>query len=180
MKNSHVRHGGFKPRETVFLILLDKLLYICYNWSIRREQSEVNMENEKVSVNINDDKLAAIDLLIDEGLVSNRSAFINEAIDLLLQKNQKTIDDIITQKQELISPNQWFIGLQSIDREYLLKFKKQNIKLSLKGFGSLYVSRDVDGELILETVEFISKRIKVHGTDEQMRAIKSIAEPKRS
>jgi len=137
------------------------------------------MENEKVSVNINDDKLAAIDLLIDEGLISNRSAFINEAIDLLLQKNQKTIDDIIKQKRELITPNQWFIGLQSIDREYLLKFKEQGIKLSLKGFGSLYVSRDISEELILETVKFISKRIKVHGTDEQMIAIKNIVEQKK-
>ena len=137
------------------------------------------MENEKVSVNINDDKLAAIDLLIDEGLISNRSAFINEAIDLLLQKHQKTIDDIIKQKRELITPNQWFIGLQSIDREYLLKFKEQGIKLSLKGFGSLYVSRDISEELILETVKFISKRIKVHGTDEQMIAIKNIVEQKK-
>ena len=137
------------------------------------------MENEKVSVNINDDKLAAIDLLIDEGLISNRSAFINEAIDLLLQKHQKTIDDIIKQKRELITPNQWFIGLQSIDREYLLKFKEQGIKLSLKGFGSLYVSRDISEELILETVKFISKRIKVHGTDEQMIAMKNIVEQKK-
>ena len=137
------------------------------------------MENEKVSVNINDDKLAAIDLLIDEGLVSNRSAFINEAIDLLLQKNQKTIDDIIKQKRELITPNQWFIGLQSIDREYLLQFKEQGIKLSLKGFGSLYLRRDISVELILETVKFISKRIKVHGTDEQMIAIKNIMNQKK-
>ncbi len=134
------------------------------------------MESEKVSVNINDDKLAAIDLLIDEGLISNRSAFINEAIDLLLQKNQKTIDDIIEQKRELISPNQWFIGLQSIDREYLLKFKEQGIKLSLKGFGSLYLGRNISEALISETVKFISRRIKVHGTDEQMIAIRNILE----
>ena len=137
------------------------------------------MENEKVSVNINDDKLAAIDLLIDEGFISNRSAFINEAIDLLLQKNQKTIDDIIKQKRELITPNQWFIGLQSIDREYLLKFKEQGIKLSLKGFGSLYLSRNISEELIVETVNFISKRIKVHGTDGQMIAIRNIVEQKK-
>ena len=132
------------------------------------------MENEKVSVNVNNDKLAAIDLLIDEGLVANRSAFINEAIDRLLQENRETIDGIIKQKQELISPNQWFIGLQSLDREYLLKFKEQGIKLSLKGFGSLYLRGDVEGELILDTVEFISKRIKVHGTPEQLAVIKSV------
>ena len=136
------------------------------------------MENEKVSVNVNNDKLAAIDLLIEEGLVANRSAFINEAIDQLLQKNEKIIDGIISQRQEQISPNQWFIGLQSIDREDLLKFKNHNIKLTLKGFGSLYVSRDVESELILETVEFISRKIKVHGTPEQLAAIKSIMETK--
>ena len=90
------------------------------------------MDNEKISVNINDDKLSAIDLLIDEGLVSNRSAFINEAVDLLIQKNQKTIDAILTKRHETVSPNQWFIGLQSLDANYLMQFKEQGTKLSLK------------------------------------------------
>ena len=44
------------------------------------------MTYEKVSVNIGDDKLAAIDLLIEEGLVANRSAFINDAISQLIDK----------------------------------------------------------------------------------------------
>ena len=137
------------------------------------------MENEKVSVNINHDKLAAIDLLIDEGLVANRSSFINEAIDLLIQKNQETIDDIINQRQATISPNQWFIGLMSLDRDYLINFKNQGIKLSLKGFGSLYISKNIDGELIAESIEFISRRIKIHATDEQREALQSILERKK-
>ena len=137
------------------------------------------MENEKVSVNVNHDKLAAIDLLIDEGLVANRSAFINEAIDLLIQKNQKTINDIINQRHELISPNQWFIGLMSIDRDDLLKFKNQGIRLSLRGFGSLYINKEVDSELIDETIEFISKRIKIHCTEGQRAVLKNISESKK-
>lgn len=130
------------------------------------------MKSEKVSVNINVDKLAAIDLLIDEGLVANRSAFITEAIDLMIQKKQKTIDSILTHKHELISPNQWFIGLMSIDRDYLLQFKEQGIKLSMKGFGSLYLNKEIEIELIHETIEFISKSITVHGTTEQLVALK--------
>ena len=137
------------------------------------------METEKISVNISNDKLAAIDLLVEEGLIANRSSFVNEAVDLLLEKHQNTIDDIISKQQELILPNQWFIGLMSIDREDLLKFQKHGIKLSLKGFGSLYMSRDIDRDLILETIEFISKKIKVHGTDEQLAALKSAQESKR-
>ena len=131
------------------------------------------MKSEKVSININNDKLAAIDLLIEEGLVSNRSSFINEAIDLLIQNKQKIIDDIIKQKGKTLSSKQWFIGLQSIDSEYLLQFKKQGIKLSLKGFGSLYLSKDINPELIDETVEMISKKIRIHGTVEQIESLKS-------
>ena len=130
------------------------------------------MKSEKVSVNVNNDKLAAIDLLVEEELVANRSAFINEAIDFLIQKNQNKIDDILLKKEETISPNQWFIGIQSINRDYLLKFKNNGLKLSLKGFGSLYISRDVDTDLINETVEYISKKIKIHGTEEQVKVLK--------
>ena len=130
------------------------------------------MNSEKVSININNDKLAVIDLLVEEGLVANRSAFINHAINLLIQKEQATIDGLLKKKEETISNKQWFIGLQSFDREYLLKFKKYGIKLSLKGFGSLYLSKDIDEELILETVEFISRKIKIHGTEGQLEALK--------
>lgn len=137
------------------------------------------MDNEKISVNINDDKLSAIDLLIDEGLVSNRSAFINEAVDLLIQKNQKTIDAILTKRRETISPDQWFIGLQSLDTNYLLQFKNQGTKLSLKGFGSLYLDKEIECELICETISFISKRIRIHGTHEQISALQHAIERKR-
>lgn len=129
------------------------------------------MKSEKVSVNINDDKLAAMDLLIEEGLVTNRSAFINEAIELLIEKNQKIIDRIITEKEDSVSSKQWFIGIQSIDKEYLMKFKKQGIMLSLKGFGSLYINKDVDVNLIEESIEFISKKIRIHGTKEQLEIL---------
>ena len=129
------------------------------------------MKSEKVSINVNNDKLAAIDLLVEEGLVANRSAFINEAIDLLIQREQKKIDDIIIQKEKTISNKQWFIGIKPISVDYLLMFKKNGIKLSLNGFGSLYLSQDIDVELIDETIESISKKIRIHGTIEQVNAL---------
>lgn len=137
------------------------------------------MKSEKVSVNINDDKLSAIDLLVDEGLVENRSAFINEAIDLLLQMKQPTVQSILTKRQQTLSPNQWFIGLQSMDGDYLTPFKEQEDKLTLKGFGSLYLDKDVEPTLLKETVAFISKRIRVHGTKEQLEALEGIWESKK-
>ena len=49
------------------------------------------MNSEKVSVNINNDKLAKIDLLVSEGFYSNRSAFINDAVEALLEKKTELI-----------------------------------------------------------------------------------------
>ena len=118
------------------------------------------MESEKVSINVNSDKLAAIDLLVEEGLVANRSAFINEAIEGLIEKKQRTIDTLLAKKQETLSPHQWFIGLSSMSRESLLRFQECGIRLTLRGFGSLYLDRDIEAELIEETVERISKKIK--------------------
>lgn len=132
------------------------------------------MESEKVSVNIKDDKLAAIDLLVEEGLFNNRSDFINEAIDSLIEKNKVTIEKIFELKSKTLNPNQWFIGLCSIDEEYLLDFKKQGIKLNLKGFGSLYLDKDISVELIKDSIDCISKKIKVHGNEKQLEIINSI------
>ncbi len=129
------------------------------------------MESEKVSVNIKNDKLSSIDLLIEEGIYSNRSEFINEAISLLIDKNQMIIDNIINIRNKTLNPNQWFIGVMSLDENYLLKFKKQGIKLTLKGFGSLYLSKDISEELLDDSIEQISKKIKVHGTSAQMAIV---------
>ena len=134
------------------------------------------MNTEKVSVNIGDDKLSAIDLLVDEGLVSNRSAFINEAIDLLLERHRDTVEVILRERKESLTPDQWFIGLSSIDRDYLMQFREAGLRLSLKGFGSLYFAKEIESALITETVAFISRRIRIHGTPEQMRALKEIME----
>ena len=142
------------------------VLQLEYKWRIFK------VENEKVSVNVNNAKLAAIDLLVDEDLVANRSAFINEAIDLLLQKKQKLIDDIIAQRQKNLSSKQWFIGLQSIDRDYLIQYKNCGVKIKFKGFGSLYLRKDIESVLLYDTIESISKRIKIHGTEEQVKILK--------
>ena len=129
------------------------------------------MESEKVSVNIKNDKLSSIDLLVEEGIYSNRSEFINEAISLLIDKNQMIIENIINIRNVTLNPNQWFIGILSFDENYLLKFKQQGIKLTLKGFGSLYLSKDISEELLDDSIELISKKIKVHGTSAQMAIV---------
>ena len=132
------------------------------------------MNSEKVSVNINDDKLAKIDLLVSEGFYSNRSAFINEALTELLDKNANLIEKIVSESNKSYSTNTWFIGVQNLSRQHLEDYLKHEVKFSIKGFGVLYIDSDVSAELLEKTVSHISGKIKVHGSAEALEYIKTI------
>ncbi len=53
--------------------------------------------SEKVSVNVNTSVLSSTDLLVDHGYYSNRSDFINQALRTALDRQESTIDRIISQ-----------------------------------------------------------------------------------
>lgn len=126
------------------------------------------MQYEKVSVNIDDRSLVKMDLLIDNNFYSNRSEFINEAINTLINENSDTIDKIMNLQEsgDIICDNQWFIGISNISKEYLERAKKQNVKMNIKGFGILCFDKDVTPELVYDTIESISKKISVRASDE--------------
>ena len=132
------------------------------------------MNSEKVSVNINDDKLARIDLLISEGFYSNRSAFINDAITDLLDRNGNLIEKILTESNKSYSTNTWFIGAQNLSKEYLEDYQAHNTKFSIKGFGVLFIDSDVSPELLSNTVTHISEKIIVRGSSEVLEYVKNI------
>ena len=132
------------------------------------------MNNEKVSVNINDDKLAKIDLLVSEGFYSNRSAFINDAIADLLDKNGNLIEKIVTESNKSYSTNTWFIGAQNLSKSYLEDYLSHNVKFSIKGFGVLFIDHDVTVELLSNTVNHISEKIIVRGSEEILEYVNTI------
>ncbi len=132
------------------------------------------MNSEKVSVNINDDKLAKIDMLVSEGFYSNRSAFINDAVSDLLAKNENLIDKIITESKRSYSSDTWFVGIQNLSRKELEDYLEHNAQFSIKGFGILYIDNDVDTELLNKTVTYISDKIIVRCSDNLQEYIKTI------
>lgn len=128
---------------------------------------------EKVSVNINASTLSMIDLLVDNGYYSNRSDFINESVRDMLDKKSSIIDRIDAverQKAEKSkekadgqnSQNDWFIGVSGFEREYLEELKENGIKERIRGYGVLVIGKDCPDELVMETVESIKVRGKVH------------------
>ena len=132
------------------------------------------MNSEKVSVNINNDKLAKIDLLVSEGFYSNRSAFINDAVEGLLEKKEGLIEKLINESNNIYGASMWFIGVQKLTKQHLMAYKQNNAKFMIKGFGVLYVDNDVDLLLFKDTVTEISNKIVVHANEEISNYIRVI------
>lgn len=110
------------------------------------------IRSEKVSVNMNSGTLAQIDLLIDRGFYSNRSDFINQAVNLALRDKQKVIlKEISAQKS---SHNQFFIGITKLNRNDFEEWKYRGMRVNLSGYGTLVLEDGCD-DLILETVASI-------------------------
>ena len=132
------------------------------------------MNSEKVSVNINNDKLAKIDLLVSEGFYSNRSAFINDAVEGLLEKKEELIEKLINESNNIYGASMWFIGVQKLTKQHLLAYKQNNAKFTIKGFGVLYIDNDVDILLFKDTVTGVSNKIVVHASEEIANYIRTI------
>lgn len=132
------------------------------------------MKNEKVSVNINDDKLAKIDMLVSEGFYNNRSHFINDALNGLLAENEMIIDKIITESRKTYSSDTWFIGVQNLSARELQDYLDHDAKFSIKGFGILYIDNDVTLELLSKTITYISDKIMVRCSNDLQEYIKTI------
>ena len=123
--------------------------------------------SEKVSVNINSSTLSTIDLLVDNGYYSNRSDFINQALRRELDQQQRTIDRVIEQNTRTAARNDnWFVGLYSLDAGYIHELHEQGRTITLRGYGVLAISSEVEPEMLYQVVESISLRGRAVATEE--------------
>ncbi|MBQ0101281.1 MAG: hypothetical protein KBT31_00605, partial [Firmicutes bacterium] len=125
------------------------------------------MNYEKVSVNIDDKKLAQIDMLVENDFYANRSDFINQAVSRQLDTEAETISGILNQKSldsMIVTDSFWFIGIQSISRDYLTRVKELGTKINVKGFGILFFDNDCDEQLVKDTVASVSKKIRINAS----------------
>ena len=118
---------------------------------------------EKVSVNINTSTLSNIDILVDNGYYSNRSDFINQALREGLQKHQATLDRIIDRHIDVSddNPNRWFVGVCSMEIHELEVAKERGQLLTYTGYGVLVIDKDINEELLFQTVQSIKIKGKV-------------------
>jgi Arc/MetJ-type ribon-helix-helix transcriptional regulator len=105
-------------------------------------------DTEKITINMSAVDLGKIDLLVQEGLYSNRTDFIRTAIRNLQDKHNLEI-------QQSVARNSYIVGVLSYDRSDLEKRKGKGEKLKITILGLLHLHDDISAELAAEVIESV-------------------------
>lgn len=108
-------------------------------------------ETEKITINMSAVDLGKVDLLVNEGLYSNRTDFIRTAIRSQLEKHTFEIQQSVTRHSSVI-------GVLSYSRVDLEKRKQKGKKMSFSVIGMLILQNDIPPELAAEVIEEIKVR----------------------
>jgi Arc/MetJ-type ribon-helix-helix transcriptional regulator len=108
-------------------------------------------DTEKITINMPAVDLGKIDLLVQEGLYSNRTDFIRTAIRSQLEKHAYEI-------QQSVTRHSYAIGVLSYNRPDFEKLKQNNKKLEIAVVGLLHLHNDISPELAAEVVSHVQVR----------------------
>ena len=120
-------------------------------------------DTEKITINMSAVDLGKIDLLVEEGLYSNRTDFIRTAIRNLLDKHSFEI-------QQSVTRNAFVIGALSYSRSDLEKWKAKGEKKKITILGLLHLHDDITPELADETIESI-RLLGIFVVSDEVKAI---------
>lgn len=119
-------------------------------------------DTEKITINMSAVDLGKIDLLVQEGLYSNRTDFIRTGIRNLLDKHSLEI-------QQSVTRNSYVVGALSYDRAELEKWKEKGEKRKITILGLLHLHDDISAELASEVIESI-KVLGIFIVSDQVKA----------
>jgi Arc/MetJ-type ribon-helix-helix transcriptional regulator len=115
-------------------------------------------DTEKITINMSAVDLGKVDLLVLEGLYSNRTDFIRTAIRNLLDKHSLEI-------QQSVTRHSYSIGTLIYDKSDLEKLRTKGEKINLTLVGFLHLNSDIPPELALEVIESIEVRGVFHASE---------------
>ncbi len=110
-------------------------------------------ETEKITINLGPVDLGRIDVLVEQGLYSNRTDLIRTAIRNQLDRHEPVIEAHAVKWS-------FTLGSEVIDRSMLERLKREGKRISLRVIGMLRLADDIEPELARETIE----AIRVHGS----------------
>ena len=121
-------------------------------------------DSEKITINMSAVDLGKVDVLVQEGLYSNRTDFIRTAIRTALDKHNVEI-------QQSMTRHNFAIGILVYDRDDLEKYRKQGAKLAVNIIGMLNINSNVTPELAREVVESVQVRGIFQASEDVKKAL---------
>lgn len=108
-------------------------------------------DSEKITINMSAVDLGKIDLLVQEGLYSNRTDFIRTAI-----RNQTDKHDF--EIQQSVARHSYVIGVVHYDRQALEAYQEKGQKLKITTVGLLSLADDIPAALAGQVIETVQVR----------------------
>jgi len=108
-------------------------------------------DSEKITINMNAVDLGKIDLLVQEGVYTNRTDFIRSAIRAQLDKHQVEV-------QQSVARHSYGIGVFLYNRRDLERRRAKGEKMRLTVIGLLELADDISPELATDVIESIQIR----------------------
>lgn len=123
-------------------------------------------DSEKITINLGPVDLGKIDLLVQEGLYSNRTDFIRTAIRSQIEKHGVEVQQSMTRHGHA-----FLIGVLRYDRRHLERLKEKGQRMDLQVVGSLTLGKDVTPDLAAEVIERVQVRGMFNASDEVKAAL---------
>lgn len=121
-------------------------------------------DTEKITINMSAVDLGKVDLLVQEGLYSNRTDFIRTAIRSQLEKHTVEV-------QQSVSRHSYGIGVFGYNKADLESAKARGQKMKFTVLGLLHLSSDIPPTLAAEVIESIQVRGIFQASDQLKEAL---------
>jgi Arc/MetJ-type ribon-helix-helix transcriptional regulator len=108
-------------------------------------------DTEKITINMPAVDLGKIDLLVQEGIFTNRTDFIRTAIRSQIDKHNIEI-------QQSVERHSFGIGVISYSRSDLERYINKGEKVTITIIGLLHLHNDITPELALQAIESVQVR----------------------
>jgi Arc/MetJ-type ribon-helix-helix transcriptional regulator len=129
---------------------------------MRMVRSVIVPESEKITINMGAVDLGKVDLLVQEGVYSNRTDFIRTAIRAQLDKHQFEV-------QQSVARYSFLIGVLRYDCRNLEHLKAQGKRIKITVIGMLSLATDIPAGLAAEVIE----SVRVHGVFHASDSVKA-------
>jgi Arc/MetJ-type ribon-helix-helix transcriptional regulator len=121
------------------------------------EMRSKRSDSEKITINLGFVDLGHVDLLVQEGLYSNRTDFIRTAIRNQIERHADVVRGAITRKSV-------DLGLRHFSREDLQAARDAGQTLDIRVLGLASIAQDVTPELARATISSISVLGALHAS----------------